>query len=333
MKIKIKDSLYLLKESDDFYNVIFTGTRKIKKFKVDELTKEIINFLPSPIEENKLYSKLKNFEEKNIKSCLNSLEKFGIIRKYNDKEIPKRYLKQILFIDELTNSWEETLSLQDKITKSKIAVFGVGGIGTWIVNGLYQMGVGEIRITDPDKVSEDNLNRQLFFNSLDIGKYKVDAIKEKIPDANIISFKKRISREESLEEIIKDCTFLVNCADSPSVSDATKIIDSYASKENISYCIAGGYNMHLGMIGPIIIPGKTKTFEEFLENQKKNNELKEKNVIKDIENPGNLGSVAGTVANIQLIEIFKHIIGKGEHNYNKFSEIDFMNFKINWINF
>lgn len=233
----------------------------------------------------------------------------------------------------MTNSWDETLKLHNKLRSSKIGVFGVGGIGTWIVNGLYQMGVDEIRITDPDKISESNLNRQLFFNSNDIGKYKVDVIKEKLPDANIKTFKKYVSKEESLEEIVNGMDFLVNCADSPSVSETTQIIDSYAKEKEIPYCVAGGYNMHLGMIGPIIIPGKTKTFEEFLTTQKNQDPLKEMKIIKNIENPGNLGAVAGAVANIQLMEIFKHIIGKGTHNYNRFAEIDFMDLGIDWREF
>ena len=139
-KIKIKESLYILKESDDIYNVIFTGTRKIKKFAVDSLVKKIIYSLSTPISEEILYSSLGNFEKPKIDSCLNSLENFGIIRRYDEENINKRYEKQILFIDELTKSWDETLKLQKKIEDSKIAVFGVGGIGTWIVNGLHQMG-------------------------------------------------------------------------------------------------------------------------------------------------------------------------------------------------
>lgn len=332
-KIKIKESLYILRESKDIYDVIFTGTRKIKKFAVDSLVKKIIYSLSKPLSEEILYSSLSNFEKPKIDSCLDSLENFGIIRRYDEGNINKRYEKQILFIDELTKSWNETLKLQKKIEDSKIAVFGVGGIGTWIINGLHQMGVGEIRAIDPDKITEDNLNRQLFFNSNDIGKYKVDIIKQKLPDANIKIFKKRISTEESLEEILEGTTFLVNCADDPSVSETTKIIDFYASKKGISYCVAGGYNLHLGMIGPIIVPGETKTFEEFLKKQKEGNSLKNMKIIKKIENPGNLGAIAGAVANIQLMEIFKHIIGKGKHNYNRFSEINFMDFEIDWREF
>ena len=46
-KLKLNDSIYILKESDDIYQVIFTGTRRMKKFRVDSLVKEIISKLNS----------------------------------------------------------------------------------------------------------------------------------------------------------------------------------------------------------------------------------------------------------------------------------------------
>lgn len=331
--IKIKDSLHILKNSEDTYSVIFTGTRRVKKFRVDNLVKDTLDVLSAPQENSALYSKLKNYAKEDVDSCVNSLERFGILRKYENIDTKNKYFKQITFIDELTESWDETLRLQDKIVNSKVSVFGIGGIGTWIANGLYQMGIGEIKIVDPDKVSENNINRQLFFNSGDVGRYKVDVIKERLPDAKIKTYKRMISKKESLDDIIRGSDFLVNCADQPSVSETTEIIDSYARKYDISYCVAGGYNMHLGMVGPIIIPGKTRSFEDFLTAQKEADPLKGMEVIKTIENPGNLGAVAGAVSNMQLMEIFKHIIGKGTHNYNRFAEIDFMDLGMEWRTF
>lgn len=333
-KIKLKESIYILKESEDLYQVIFTATRKIKKFKVDSLVKEIINELKSEKTELELVNNLKkNYNSKDIRLCLNSLENAGIFRRYDDRLDNQRHLKQILFIDELTNSWHETIKLQNRLENSIVSVFGVGGIGTWVINGLSQIGIRNIRITDPDKVSESNLNRQLFFNMSDIGKYKVDVIKDKLPDSNIFAYKKIVSLNEDLEELVNGSNFLVNCADSPSIVETTKIIDKYSKKYNIPYCVSGGYNMHLGMVGPIIVPGKTGSFDDFINYQKINNPLKNFEKIKDIEQSGNLGPIAGTVANIQVMEIFKFLIGKGKPNVNRFAEIDFMNFDIKWNDF
>jgi len=332
-KIKLRESIYILEGSDDTYKIIFTGTRRVKTFKVDGLVKRIINELKVDQDVDSLVNKLSSdYENEKVMACLKSLKYEGIIRE-DDYETEERYSRQMLFIGELTNSHEETISLQKKLEDSTISVFGIGGIGTWIVNGLYQLGIGEIRITDPDVVQKSNLNRQLFFNERDIGRLKVDVIKEKIPDSNIRTFTKMVSEEENLEEIVIDADFLVNCADSPSVQETTRIIDEYAQKYNIPYCIAGGYNMHLGMIGPIIIPGKTASFDDFIEHQRRNDSLSNLKVIKDIQQTGNLGPIAGAVANIQVMEIFKYLTGKGKLNLNRFAEIDFLDLGIEWRNF
>lgn len=333
-KLKIKDSLYVLKDAEDNYIFISTATRRIKKFQVDSLVKDVIASLDSEQTELGLIERLSSkYSSQDINACLNALEKEGIVRRYESDLEKGRHYKQLLFLDELTDSRAETLELQKRIENSKVAVFGVGGIGTWLVNGLYQIGVGEIRITDPDVVEKSNLNRQLFFDSEDVGKYKVDVVKEKLRDANIVTFKKRVEPNQDLEDIVSGCNFLVNCADSPSVAETTRIIDKHANQYQIAYCVAGGYNLHLGMIGPIIIPGITKTFDDFLEYQKRMDPLKDLEKIRNIRQTGNLGPIAGAVANIQTMEIFKYLTGKGRINLNRFAEIDFMDLGIEWREF
>src|SRR3989338_3949761 len=312
-RLKLKDSSYILRDTEDNYIFISTATRRIKKFQVDSLVKEVISSLDSEQTEQDLTERLSS--------------------KYESDLEKGRYYRQLLFLDELTDSREETLELQKRIENSKVAVFGVGGIGTWIVNGLYQIGAGEIRITDPDVVDDSNFNRQLFFDSGDVGKYKVDVVKEKLKDANIKTFTKRVDANQNLEEIVSGCNFLVNCADSPSVVETTKIIDGYANQHGVAYCVAGGYNLHLGMVGPIIIPGVTKTFDDFIEYQKRMDPLKDLEKIRDIRQTGNLGPIAGAVANIQTMEIFKYLTGKGRINLNRFAEIDFMDLSIEWREF
>lgn len=333
-RLKIKDSMYILRDTEDNYIFISTATRRIKKFQVDSLVKDVISSLDSEQTEQDLIERLSvKYNPGDINDCLNALEKEGIVRRYESDLEKDRHYRQLLFLDELTNSRGETLKLQNRIENSKIAVFGVGGIGTWIVNGLYQIGVGEIRITDPDVVERSNFNRQLFFDSRDVGKYKVEVVKEKLKDANIVTFTRRVEPNQNLEDIVSGCNFLVNCADSPSVVETTRIIDNYANQHGIAYCVAGGYNLHLGMVGPIIIPGVTKTFDDFIEYQKRMDPLKDLEKIRDIKQSGNLGPIAGAVANIQTMEIFKYLTGKGVINLNRFAEIDFMDLSIEWREF
>ena len=72
----------------------------------------------------------------------------------------------------------------EKLQKSKVAVFGIGGVGSYVVEGLARAGVGHIIIVDFDKYDITNINRQLGATHSTIGKYKIDVMKERILDIN-----------------------------------------------------------------------------------------------------------------------------------------------------
>ncbi len=72
----------------------------------------------------------------------------------------------------------------EKINNSKVAVFGVGGVGGHLVEALTRCGVGHIDIFDNDTISESNINRQIFALHSTVGMNKVDAAKQRLIDIN-----------------------------------------------------------------------------------------------------------------------------------------------------
>ena len=70
------------------------------------------------------------------------------------------------------------------LDQSRVAVFGVGGVGGFAVEALVRSGVRQIDLIDDDKVCLTNLNRQIIATRSSIGKYKVDVMKERILDIN-----------------------------------------------------------------------------------------------------------------------------------------------------
>lgn len=72
----------------------------------------------------------------------------------------------------------------EKLKKSRVAVFGIGGVGGYVVEALARSGVGTLDLIDHDKVSLTNLNRQIIATHSTIGRYKVDVAKERILDIN-----------------------------------------------------------------------------------------------------------------------------------------------------
>lgn len=75
-------------------------------------------------------------------------------------------------------------SAMELLACSRVAVFGIGGVGGHVVEALVRSGVGAIDLIDNDKVCESNLNRQIIATRSTIGQYKVDAMRERILDIN-----------------------------------------------------------------------------------------------------------------------------------------------------
>ena len=71
-----------------------------------------------------------------------------------------------------------------KLSHSRVAVFGIGGVGGYIAEALIRAGVGEIDIIDNDTVSQSNINRQIIALSSTVGQLKTDVMKKRLLDIN-----------------------------------------------------------------------------------------------------------------------------------------------------
>ena len=72
----------------------------------------------------------------------------------------------------------------DKLKNSRVAVFGIGGVGGYVCEALVRSGIGAFDLIDDDKVCLTNLNRQIIATRKTIGRYKTDVMKERMLDIN-----------------------------------------------------------------------------------------------------------------------------------------------------
>lgn len=81
----------------------------------------------------------------------------------------------------------------DKLSRSRVAVFGIGGVGGYTVEALIRSGIGAVDLIDDDKICLTNINRQIYATRKTVGKYKVDVAAERIaeinPDAVVRTYK------------------------------------------------------------------------------------------------------------------------------------------------
>ncbi len=72
----------------------------------------------------------------------------------------------------------------EKLNKSKVAVFGIGGVGSYVVEGLARAGVGSFILVDKDEVDITNINRQIIATTKTVGRPKVEVAKKRILEIN-----------------------------------------------------------------------------------------------------------------------------------------------------
>lgn len=105
----------------------------------------------------------------------------------------------------------------EKLHNAKIAIFGIGGVGSFVVEGLVRAGVQNFVLVDNDKISLTNLNRQLIATQKTIGKDKVEVAKERIldinPKAKVEVFKDFFLPNSNTNIITKELTYVVDCID------------------------------------------------------------------------------------------------------------------------
>ena len=104
-----------------------------------------------------------------------------------------------------------------KLAHSRVAVFGIGGVGGYVVEGLVRSGIGAIDLIDNDKVCLSNINRQIIATIKTVGQFKVDAAEKRIldinPDVKVYKYKTFFTPENSNEFDFSKYDYVVDAID------------------------------------------------------------------------------------------------------------------------
>jgi len=218
------------------------------------------------------------------------------------------------------------LSGQKKISLSKVFIVGAGGLGSPVVDLLCRAGVGEIGIIDHDKVSLSNLNRQILFNSKDINKYKVQALKQKLKKINplvkINTFKKKID-EKNINNLISKYQIIVDASD----NFKTKFLLNKKSIEFKKKLVVGAISRFDGHIFVFNFKNKKNACLQCFYQEKPSDE------ILNCDQEGILGTSASVVGSLQANEILKLIIGSKNVLENSILILNTLNLKIRIVKF
>ena len=120
------------------------------------------------------------------------------------------------------DSWGS--SAQNEISRMRVGIVGLGSVGCIVAETMARIGVRQIKLFDPDRIEEHNLDRLLYGTANDIGKLKVDVAKTKMElsatadEAAIIAISKSIKDRDAFNELL-DCDIIISCVDRPVARD------------------------------------------------------------------------------------------------------------------
>lgn len=218
-----------------------------------------------------------------------------------------RYEKQILLKDFGQES-------QVKLSESKVLVIGAGGLGCPALQYLAAVGIGTIGIVDFDIIAESNLQRQILYNTTDIGKLKVAVVYDKLKALNtainIEIFNVKIDNENALN-ILKKFDIIIDCSDNfPTrylINDACVLLD-----KPLIFGAVMAYEGQVGVFNFLDSTTNIKTnYRDLFPNQPISDTLLSCNEV------GVLGVLTGIIGTLQATEAIKIITGIGKVLSNK----------------
>ncbi len=220
---------------------------------------------------------------------------------------------------------------QQKLKAARVLVIGVGGLGSPVLLYLAAAGVGTLGIIDDDRVSLDNLQRQVIHDTAHIGAAKVesakDAIKRLNPHVVVEIYDERLTAANALDiigryDIVADGSD--NFATRYLVSDAC-----YLAKKPLVFAALGPFDGYVTLFKP---HERTNDGTPYPSYRCLFPEAPPPGTVANCSEVGVLGAVAGVVGTLQATEVIKEITGAGDTLAGRLLICDLKSARFNTVN-
>lgn len=193
---------------------------------------------------------------------------------------------------------------QEKLLNSKVLVVGAGGLGSAAIAYLAAAGIGKIGIVEPDRVELSNLQRQILFETADIGRSKAASARDRVQEVNtdsvVENFEEKLTSENAIR-LIKDFDIVVDGSDNFATRFAVNDACMQAKKPLISAAISG-FSAQLYTFKPYL--GEPHPCYRCLV---PNIPERERSCAQE----GIIGPLAGILGSMQALEVIKELLGIG----------------------
>lgn len=173
-----------------------------------------------------------------------------------------RFDRQLRYFSDVATGGLNAAECQERLRAAKIAVLGVGGLGSWAAIALACCGIGEMWLIDGDEIEISNLNRQILFTEADIGRPKVEVAAERLRAFDsacpITATRRRLESEGDIAEFIAGSDIVIDAADWPA-HDIERWCNAACFKAGIPYLTMSHFPP-IARVGPLYVPGETGCF-------------------------------------------------------------------------
>ncbi|MEA2377754.1 MAG: sulfur-carrier protein adenylyltransferase/sulfurtransferase [Thermoleophilaceae bacterium] len=204
------------------------------------------------------------FGGERVRSALGDLAEAALLEDAaDDDRTParerERYDRQLRYFSDVATDGTPASEYHRRISQARVALLGVGGLGSWAAYALACCGVGELVLVDGDTVETSNFNRQILYRERDVGRAKTDAAAEALSAFNsacrLTQVPRRLDGVAAIREVIEGADFVVNAADWPA-HDIERWTNQACVDARLPF-ITMSHSPPVARVGPLYVPGTT----------------------------------------------------------------------------
>jgi bacteriocin biosynthesis cyclodehydratase domain-containing protein len=260
----------------------------------------------------------REFGDERVRSALEDLAGAGLLEDAADDDLVPardraRYDRQLRYFADLAGDLP-AYEHHRRIRTARIALLGVGGLGSWAAYALACCGVGELVLVDGDRVEESNFNRQILYRERDIGRLKVEAAAEALGEfdsaCGLTALPVRLEGVEAIAEVIEGADFVVNAADWPA-HDIERWTNAACFAAGLPF-ITMSHAPPVARVGPLYAPGRTGCYRCQEDAYRASHPLYDELVEQHRGRPSpapTLGPVCGFIGGQVALEVLHHVTG------------------------
>src|ERR1700761_9480260 len=170
-----------------------------------------------------------------------------------------RFDRQLRYFSDIGRDGLVPSECQRRLREAKVAVLGVGGLGSWAAMSLATCGIGEMWLIDGDRVEISNLNRQILYTEADLDLLKVECAAARLrafnPAARIASTAERLGSVAEIADFIAGADLVIDAIDWPAF-EVEVWVNEACFEAGIPY-ITMSHFPPIARVGPLYVPGVT----------------------------------------------------------------------------